>query len=60
MKETGTTYEYVLQGDYGYGHGWEDIVTESTKEGAKERKREYQENAGQYLYRIVKRREDNE
>lgn len=53
-------YEYVLQTDYGYGHGWEDVVAESTEAEAKERKREYQDNAGQYPYRIVKRREDTE
>jgi len=48
---------YVLQGDYGYGDGWEDLTAEDTKEAIRERRREYQDNEGG-VYRIVKRRED--
>lgn len=54
----GTTYtpivEYVLQGNYGYGHGWEDLCAEDTRKEARERLREYIENEGGN-YRIVRR-----
>lgn len=54
----GTTYtpiaEFVLQGDYGYGHGWEDLCAEETRKEAKERLKEYRENEGGN-YRIVRR-----
>jgi hypothetical protein len=54
----GTIYapivEYVLQGNYGYGHGWEDLTAEETRKECRERLREYQENEGG-SYRIVKR-----
>lgn len=54
----GTTYapvvEYVLQGNYGYGHGWEDLCAEETRKEARERLKEYRENEGGN-YRIVRR-----
>jgi hypothetical protein len=50
-----TTDEYVLQGDYGYGHGWEDLTTEDTRREIRERLREYRENEGD-TYRIITRR----
>lgn len=55
---SGTTYkaivEYVLQGNYGYGHGWEDLCAEETRKEVRERLREYRENeCGNY--RIVRR-----
>jgi hypothetical protein len=51
------TYEYVIQGDYGYGHGWEDLCAEETREEANARLREYNENEPQHPRRMVKRRE---
>jgi hypothetical protein len=54
----GTTYcpivEYVLQGDYGYGHGWEDLCSEETRKEAQQRRKEYVENE-RGCYRIVRR-----
>lgn len=52
-------YEYALQKNYGYGHGWEDLVAESTMAEAKERKKEYEENEGG-AFRIVKRKGEGE
>jgi hypothetical protein len=49
-------YLHVLQGDYGYGHGWEDICqSESRKEMVADRK-SYRDNAPEYAYRIIARR----
>lgn len=49
-----TKDEFQLQGNYGYG--WEYILAEDTPQEARQRKREYIENAPQYLYRIIKKR----
>lgn len=39
-----------------YGGGWEHELTEDTRAEARQRLREYRENAPYYAYRIVKRR----
>ena len=44
---------WVMQANYGFGHGWEDECVEPSKAGALERLAEYEENAGQYSYRIA-------
>lgn len=51
-----TKDEYQLFCNYGYGDGWEYILAENTMKEAKQRKREYMENAPQYSYKIVKKR----
>ena len=43
---------WVMQANYGFGHGWEDECVEPSKAGALERLAEYEEDAGQYSYRI--------
>lgn len=50
-----TRDEYVLQVNYGYGHGWEDEVAENTLAAARERRKEYQANTS-YPVRIRKKR----
>lgn len=52
-------YEYALQGDYGYGHGWEDVCVEDSRKEIEARKREYLEDEGG-TYRIIKRRAESE
>lgn len=47
---------YVLQGDYGYGYGWEDLTAAESSAEARGYLRDYQENEGG-CYRIVRRRE---
>ena len=47
--------EYVIQGNYGYGHGFEDECSEETYKEAKARLKEYRDNAPG-SYRIVNRR----
>ena len=55
-------YLYVLQGNYGYGHGWEDLsAADNSFKGWKEIKADkkcYVENEGGN-YRIIERRELN-
>lgn len=49
-------YEFALQGNYGYGDGWEDLCVEETRKDAIQRRKEYEENEGGN-YRIIKRKE---
>jgi hypothetical protein len=63
MKTLRYTYLLVLQGDYGYGHGWEDLAAEDKGvAGARQRinqtRREYVNNEGGN-YRVIERRELN-
>ena len=48
-------YVFILQANYGYGHGWEDIGEGTFREMREERK-VYRENAPEYAYRIIHRR----
>lgn len=51
--------EYVVQGNYGYGNGYEDVSTyPDTPEGKKEARDDliaYRENEPEYTHRIIKR-----
>ncbi len=49
-----TRTDIILQGNYGYGDGWEDLVAESTWKEARQRKKEYQDNESGN-YRIIRR-----
>ena len=58
MSKNKYQYLHVLQGNYGYGHGWEDLcASESYREGRQNLK-EYRENEGGN-YRLIERRELN-
>lgn len=47
---------YVIQANYGYGDGWEDVNTEEDRANGRRSLKEYRTNApGQY--RLIKRRE---
>ncbi len=48
---------WVVQGNYGYGHGWEDLTAEETYREARQRLREYNENEPQSPHRLKLRRE---
>ncbi len=60
-KDNKFDYLYVLQGDYGYGHGWEDLTAEEqTPEGRKRIRVNlslYRKEEGKGSYRVIKRRE---
>lgn len=51
-----TRDEYQLLCNYGYGDGWEYVLSEDSMKEAKQRKKEYIENMPQHSYRIVKKR----
>jgi hypothetical protein len=51
-------YVHVLQGDYGYGHGWEDLSNGTHRECRADR-REYETSGHPARYRIIQRRELN-
>ena len=52
-------YLWVVQGNYGYGHGWEDIGGGDTYKEARADLKDYRQNAPEYTYRIIQRREPN-
>ncbi len=49
---------HVLQSNYGYGHGWEDLCASESYREIHQNLREYRENEGG-IYRIIGRRELN-
>jgi uncharacterized protein YjlB len=51
-----TRDEFTVQGNYGYGHGYEDVSTEDTRAEARQRLKEYRKNERGIPFRIVKRR----
>ena len=53
-------YLYVLQSNYGYGHGWEDIAASESFKEMRVNRKEYRENMPEYPYRIIQRRELNQ
>lgn len=48
---------YVIQQDYGYGHGWEDVTSADTRADARQALRDYRVNMPEYPARCVTRRE---
>jgi len=46
---------FVVQGNYGYGHGWEDVTAEGTRKEALARLREYRANENA-PFRLITRR----
>lgn len=47
--------EYVVQGNYGYGHGWEDVAASETYKEAKDDLKAYRENSPG-VHRLITRR----
>ena len=56
MYQRKTKDEYVLMINYGYGHGYEEAVTEETSQEIRTRQKEYRENCPQYPIKVIKRR----
>jgi len=52
-----TTDVYEVQGNYGYGDGFEYLIAYDTYKEAKECVKLYRENENQAIYRVVKKRE---
>ncbi len=53
------TYLYIIQGNYGYGHGWEDEAASESYSEARADLKAYRENSP-YPSRMIQRRELNE
>ena len=51
-----TLDEYEIQGDYGYGQGFECVTTEETWKAAKDQIKCYRENEPSIPFKIVKKR----
>jgi hypothetical protein len=53
-----TKYLYikVLQANYGFGHGWENIEEADTRRALLPNLKAYRENMPEYPYRIIGRR----
>ena len=56
-RERKTRDTFEVQGNYGYGHGYEVVTTEEDRIEARRALREYRENEPGVPFRIVKRRE---
>ena len=52
-------YLWILQGNYGYGHGWEDLCDSESYLEIRQNLKEYHENEGGN-YRLIERRVKNE
>ena len=49
--------EFVMQANYGFGHGWEDECSEASSKEINQRLKEYREAAGSVgSYRVIVRR----
>lgn len=53
-------YEYEVQGDYGYGDGWESLCAENTEQEAVNRLYEYQDNEPGIPFRVRRVRVSDE
>lgn len=49
-------FEWHVEGNYGFGHGWESVSAESSYTEARNRLLEYRENDPGSAYRIKRRR----
>jgi len=52
-----TVDTWVIQGNYGYGYGWEDLCVETSLRDARENLKLYRENEVGIPFRKVNRRE---
>jgi len=57
VRQRKTRDIYVVQGNYGYGHGWEDVTAEDSLKQIRERLKEYRENEPGIPFRTITRRE---
>jgi len=56
MRQRKTRDEWQLHSSYDNGKTWEEETAEDTRKGILRRKREYEENAPQGIYRIKLKR----
>lgn len=59
-KQNKYTYLYVVQGNYGYGYGWEDLTASENWKEARADLKSYRENERGVPHRIIHRRVPND
>jgi hypothetical protein len=47
---------WEVQGNYGYGDGWEMLTTHDTRREALESLKEYEDNEPQFVHRVSRKR----
>lgn len=52
-------YYYAVEGDYGYGHGYEEVTAEDSFLEARDRLREYRENEPGVPFRMKKKKDED-
>ena len=60
MKKNKYIYLYVVQGNYGYGDGWEDLCQDIISKLAYDNLKDYRVNDSTGHFRIIRRRELSE
>ena len=53
------SYLWIVQGNYGFGHGWEDVAASEKFREARDDLRSHQTNEPGYPFRMIQRRELN-
>jgi len=48
--------EHIVQGNYGYGHGWEDLCGSEDRKESREDLKAYRENEIGVPHRLIRRR----
>ena len=51
-----TKDEFQVQGNYGYGHGYEEVYASNDRQDAKARLKEYRENEKGIPFKLVTKR----
>lgn len=52
-----TVDEFILLGNYGYGHGFEELTSEDNRKDIRQRLKEYRQNDNTCLgFKIIKKR----
>ena len=60
MSKNKYLYLWVVQLNYGYGHGWEDVTASEVYSEARANLQDYRDNCPEYPRRLIERRELNE
>lgn len=51
-----TVDEFCIMGNYGYGHGWEEVTSEDTRKLGLEQLKCYRENEPGVPFKMIKKR----
>lgn len=57
MRNRKYDYLFVVQGNYGFGHGWEDLCASTVKSEARANLKDYRLNEVGIPHRMIQRRE---